>query len=66
MDALRTAATGGNTPPAHPVSAATRLQGLAPLPATERGDYEGGRWYGGLMTLCFSEVQRNQRVDGAG
>ena len=59
-------ATGGDTPPAHPVSAATRSQGLAPLPATERGDYGAGPECGGLMTLTFWESTGNQRVGSMG
>jgi hypothetical protein len=52
-------------PPAHPVSAATRSQGLAPFPATERGDYGAGPECGGLGTLIFREGARNQGVGGA-
>ena len=53
-------------PPAHPVSAATRSQGLAPLPATERRDYGVGPECGGLGTLIFREGAWIQGVGGAG
>jgi len=66
MGALRSAAVSSDAPPAHPVSAATRSQGLAPLPATERGDYGAGPECGGLGALIFREGARNQGVGGAG
>ena len=64
--ALRSAAVSSDTPPAQPVSAATRSQGLAPLPATERGDYGAGPECGGLGALSFWEGAENQGVGGAG
>jgi hypothetical protein len=66
MGALRAAAVSSDLPPAHPVSAATRSQGLAPLPATERRDYGAGPECGGLGTLIFWEGKWNQGVGGAG
>jgi hypothetical protein len=66
MGALRSAAVSSDTPPAHPVPAATRSQGLAPLPATERRNYGGGPECGGLGALIFCEGAQNQRVVALG
>lgn len=62
----RAAAVGEETPPAHPVSAAARSQGLAPVRARERRDHGAGSECGGPETLISREGARNQGLAARG